>query len=139
DSAVFGQKDYQQLLVIRRVQADLHLPVTVVAAPTARDPDGLALSSRNQYLDAAERARAPQLHAALAECAAALRAGKRNFGGLEARGLAALEAAGFRPDYFAIRQAADLGPPEAASRNLVALAAGHLGRTRLIDNLLVDL
>lgn len=139
DIAVFGQKDYQQLLVIRRLQADLHLPVRIVAAPTAREPDGLALSSRNQYLDAAERERAPGLHAALTACAGALGAGERDFARLEREGEAALVTAGFRPDYFAIRNAADLSPPVAASRNLVVLAAGHLGRARLIDNLLVSL
>ena len=139
DSAVFGQKDYQQLLVIRRLQADLHLSVRIVAAPTAREPDGLALSSRNQYLEGAQRATAPGLHRALADCAGALRRGDREFEEMESRGMQALVAAGFRPDYFAIRNAADLSPPTAASRSLVVLAAGHLGRARLIDNLLVDL
>jgi len=139
DSAVFGQKDYQQLVIIRRLQADLHLPVRVVGGPTLREPDGLALSSRNQYLDADGRARAPGLHRALAACVERLRAGERGYGALEKRGLADLVAAGFRPDYFAIRNAADLGPPAAASRSLAVLAAGHLGRARLIDNLLVDL
>ncbi len=139
DSAVFGQKDYQQLLVIRRLQADLHLPVKIVAAPTAREPDGLALSSRNQYLDDAQRATAPGLHRALADCAEALRRGSREFEVLESRGMAGLVAAGFRPDYFTIRNAADLGTPAATTRNLAVLAAGHLGRARLIDNLLVDL
>lgn len=138
DSAVFGQKDYQQLLVIRRLQQDLHVPVQIIAAPTAREPDGLALSSRNQYLDAAERLRAPGLHRTLVDCAGSLRQGSRAFDELEARGMAGLAAAGFRPDYFAIRNAADLTPPTGASRNLVVLAAGHLGRARLIDNLLVD-
>jgi pantoate--beta-alanine ligase len=139
DSAVFGQKDYQQLLVIRRLQADLHVPVKIVAAPTAREPDGLALSSRNQYLDGAQRATAPGLHRALADCADELQRGSRKLEALESRGMAGLVAAGFRPDYFAIRNAADLGAPTTASRNLVVLAAGHLGRARLIDNVLVDL
>lgn len=139
DSAVFGQKDYQQILVIRRLQADLHLPVNIAVAPTAREPDGLALSSRNQYLDAAQRATAPGLHRALAACVEALRQGRRDFAALEATGAASLVAAGFRPDYFAIRNAADLSPPTAESRELVVLAAGHLGRARLIDNLLVAL
>jgi pantoate--beta-alanine ligase len=139
DSAVFGQKDYQQLLVIRRIQADLNMPVKIVAAATARQPDGLALSSRNQYLDDAQRATAPGLHRALEDCAASLRQGSREFAGLEQRGMAGLVAAGFRPDYFAIRNADDLSPPAASSRRLVVLAAGHLGRARLIDNVLVDL
>ncbi len=139
DTAVFGQKDYQQLLVIRRLQADLHLPVKIVAGPTAREPDGLALSSRNQYLDAGGRAQAPGLHRTLSTCARLLRQGGRKFAALENRGMADLVGAGFRPDYFAIRNSADLSPPTVTSRNLVVLAAGHLGRARLIDNLLVDL
>ena len=138
DVAVFGQKDYQQLLVIRRLQSDLHLPVEIVAAPTAREPDGLALSSRNQYLEPAERAKAPAMQAALARCAEALRKGEKDFDLLEQKGLAELAAAGFRPDYFAIRDAADLSTPVKTSRKLVILAAGHLGRARLIDNALVD-
>jgi len=138
DSAVFGLKDYQQLLVIRRLQADLHLPVRIVAAPTAREQDGLALSSRNQYLDAAERTRAPALHAALRRCAESLKDGEKDLAMLEQRGMADLVVAGFRPDYFAIREAGDLRPPGKASRKLVVLAAGHLGRARLIDNVLVD-
>lgn len=138
DAAVFGQKDYQQLLVIRRLQADLHIPVRIVPAPTVREPDGLALSSRNQYLDAAERARAPALHGALARCADALRNGAADLAALEKAGLAELAGAGFRPDYFAIRAAADLALPLPATRQLVVLAAAHLGRARLIDNVLVD-
>lgn len=139
DNAIFGQKDYQQLLVIRRLQADLHLPVKIVVAPTVREGDGLALSSRNQFLETAERARAPGLHAALARCADELRKGAKDFAGLEKQGMADLGAAGFRPDYFTVRHATDLGLPTAATRQLVVLAAGRLGRARLIDNLLVDL
>lgn len=139
DSAVFGQKDYQQLVIIRRLQADLHLPIRIVAAPTMREADGLALSSRNQYLAAEDRARAPGLHRALAHCAENLAAGKRSFAALEKKGLAELVAAGFRPDYFAIRNAADLGAATAASSELVVMAAAQLGRARLIDNLLVNL
>lgn len=138
-TAVFGQKDYQQVAIIRRLQADLSLPIKIVVAPTARESDGLALSSRNQYLDADGRACAPGLRRALAACAARLRAGERAFATLEKRGLAELVTAGFRPDYFAIRNAADLSPATATSRNLVVLAAGRVGRARLIDNALVDL
>ncbi len=139
DSAVFGQKDYQQLLVIRRLQVDLHLTVKVVVGPTLREPDGLALSSRNQYLDADGRARAPGLHRALGTCAERLRKGDRAFGALEKRGRADLVNDGFLPDYFSIRNAADLSPPNSSSRNLVVMAAAHLDRARLIDNELVDL
>jgi len=139
DTAVFGQKDYQQVAIIRRLQADLCLPIRIVVAPTARDPDGLALSSRNQYLDADGRARAPGMHQALLACTARLRDGERAFTTLEKRGMADLATAGFRPDYFAIRNAADLGAPTATSQKLVVLAAGHLGRARLIDNVLIEL
>jgi pantoate--beta-alanine ligase len=137
--AVFGQKDYQQLLIIRRLQADLHLPIQIVAGSTTREADGLALSSRNEYLTAGDRPRAARLHRALADCAALLATGKRSFRALEKKGTADLVAVGFRPDYFAIRNAADLSAASAASRSLVVMAAAHLGRARLIDNLLVDL
>jgi pantoate--beta-alanine ligase len=139
DTAVFGQKDYQQVAIIRRLQADLCLPIRIVVAPTARDPDGLALSSRNQYLDADGRVRAPGMYRALVACTTRLRDGEKEFSALEKSGVGDLAAAGFRPDYFAIRNAADLSSPTATSRQLVVLAAGHLGRARLIDNVLVDL
>lgn len=139
DCAVFGQKDYQQLVIIRRLQADLHLPIRIVAGPTLREADGLARSSRNQYLATDERSRAAGLHRVLVACAAQLGAGKRSFAALEKKGKAGLVAAGFHPDYFAIRNAADLSPASAESRNLVVMAAARLGRARLIDNLLVDL
>jgi pantoate--beta-alanine ligase len=139
DAAVFGQKDYQQVAIIRRLQADLSLPIRIVGAPTAREPDGLALSSRNQYLDADGRARAPGLHRAIDACVVRLLAGERAFDALEKRGMADLVNAGFSPDYFAIRNAGDLSPATATSRSLVVLAAGRIGRARLIDNISVDL
>jgi pantoate--beta-alanine ligase len=137
DVAVFGEKDFQQLAVIRRMVADLHFRVRIVGAPTVREPDGLALSSRNQYLTAAERGIAPQLHAALAACAAALEAGRRDFTALESGAMARLAAAGFRPDYVAIRRIDGLVEPSAGDAGLVALAAATLGRARLIDNILL--
>jgi pantoate--beta-alanine ligase len=138
--AVFGQKDYQQLVIIRRMVADLHIPVQVIAGRTQREKDGLALSSRNQYLTDAERQRAPELHRALDRCRKLLADGARDFEGLEAKGRRAMQTAGFAPDYFVIRRAGDLGRPEAADhRRLVVMAAGTLGRARLIDNLLVKL
>ncbi len=137
DVAVFGRKDYQQLVIIRRMAADLHFPVRVIAGTTRRERDGLALSSRNQYLSARERAHAPALHAALSRCREALRRGRRDFAALEADGLAALRVAGMKPDYFAIRRAADLAAPERGDRALVVLAAAYLGRARLIDNVRV--
>lgn len=137
--AVFGQKDYQQLVIIRRMVEDLHFPVEVLAAPTQRDADGLALSSRNQYLDAGQRSQAPALHQALASCRERILAGERDYAILEADALAELRRAGFRPDYFTVRDAADLDVPRAESRELVVLSAGRLGMARLIDNVLVDL
>ncbi|HTY50308.1 MAG TPA: pantoate--beta-alanine ligase [Steroidobacteraceae bacterium] len=135
--AVFGEKDFQQLVVIRRMVADLCMPVELVGAPTVRDADGLALSSRNQYLTAQERTRAPLIHQCLQEARAALLAGAQDIPAIERAGLSRLAAAGLRPDYFTVRQAASLEPPEAHSRDLVVLAAARLGRPRLIDNLRV--
>jgi pantoate--beta-alanine ligase len=137
DVALFGEKDYQQLLVIRRMVADLHLPVEVVGVATEREPDGLALSSRNQYLSADERQRAPEMHATLREVIDKLREGRRDFAALSYAGIKRLEAAGFQPQYLEIR-APDLQPPVAAAQAFVVLAAAYLGRTRLIDNLKVS-
>jgi pantoate--beta-alanine ligase len=132
--AVFGEKDYQQLTIIRRMVEDLCMPVTIVPAPTVRESDGLALSSRNQYLSAAERQIAPRLYQELARAAERLQAGESDMAGLERRASAALDAAGLRPDYFSVRRR-DLATPDAATRELVILAAVRLGRARLIDNI----
>ena len=137
DVAVFGEKDYQQLTIIRRMVDDLCMPVEIIAAPTVRDADGLAMSSRNQYLTAEERALAPTLHATLAAAAARARATDADFAGIERAGFTALERAGFRPDYFSVREAADLSTPSDASRELVVLTAARLGKARLIDNVRV--
>lgn len=135
DLAVFGEKDYQQLLVIRRMVEDLDFPVAIVGAPVCREPDGLAMSSRNQYLTAEERARAPLLYRTLCRLGEALQAGRRDFAALEAEGVQALAEAGFRPDYLSIRRP-DLEPPTAADQAFRLLAAAWLGeRTRLIDNI----
>jgi pantoate--beta-alanine ligase len=133
DYAVFGEKDYQQLLVVRRFVRDLDIPVEVVGAPTVREADGLALSSRNAYLSPEERARAPALHRALAEGAAALASGAAAAPTLDAV-RARLATAGFAPlDYVELRDAETLGAP-APGRPARLLAAAWLGRTRLIDN-----
>jgi pantoate--beta-alanine ligase len=137
DVAVFGEKDFQQLTVIRRMVADLCMAVQIVGAPTVRDADGLAMSSRNQYLTPAERALAPQLYATLQAAAQRLRAGDGDFAGIEHAGLTALQSAGLRPDYFAVRQAADLHAPAAGARALVVLTAARLSKARLIDNVQV--
>jgi len=136
DAAVFGEKDFQQLAVIRRMVADLCLPVAVIGAATLREADGLAMSSRNQYLSAAERGVAPLLHRLLQAARQRLLAGAAEQT-VEAEGLAALSAAGFRPDYFAVRDARDLHPAQAHTRELVVLVAARLGKARLIDNLRV--
>ena len=136
DVAIFGEKDYQQLQLIRRLARDLDLRLEVLGAPTARAPDGLALSSRNAYLTRAEREIAPRLHQILSETALALGAGEA-VSAVEARALAALPKAGFqRVDYLEVRGADDLarqgpGPVDGPAR---VLAAAWLGKTRLIDN-----
>ena len=135
DVAVFGEKDFQQLTIIRRMAADLCMPITVIAAPTVRDPDGLAMSSRNQYLTDEERSKAPVIHQTLLAAVERLRAGDRDFTAIERNGLEVLVASGFRPDYFAVRRADDLSAPQADAQHLVVLTAARLGRARLIDNL----
>lgn len=137
DVAVFGEKDFQQLTVIRRMVADLCMPVEVIGAPTLRDADGLAMSSRNQYLTAQERALAATIYATLQAAASRLAGGDAELASIERSGVQALEHAGFRPDYFAVREAPDLNPPRPGARNLVVLTAARLGRARLIDNVQV--
>lgn len=138
DLAVFGEKDYQQLQVIRRMTLDLHLPIEILGHPTVREDNGLAMSSRNQYLSAGERARAGAIHRRLSETAAALRQGRRDHAALEARARAQLNADGFDVQYFEIR-APDLTSPAENAAAWVILAAAVLGKTRLIDNLFVSM
>jgi len=137
--AVFGKKDYQQLMVIRRMVEQFALPVRIVAGETSRAGDGLALSSRNGYLGATERAESVQLSLALQAMREAVLAGERDIAGIERRAADALAARGWAPDYLTLRRRADLLPPSpedlAAGTPLVALAAAKLGTTRLIDNL----
>lgn len=124
--AVFGKKDYQQLMIVRAMARQFNLPVEIVAGETVREPDGLALSSRNAYLSAAERAEAPRLHRVLQKVAS----------GLDCEQAAReLVAAGWKPDYVEVRRRKDLGPPQPGERELVVLGAARLGGTRLIDNL----
>jgi pantoate--beta-alanine ligase len=134
DVAVFGEKDYQQLLLIRRMTTDLGFPIDIVGAPTAREPDGLALSSRNQYLSPDERQQAGAIWRALQQTASAVAAGGDIRQHTELARLA-LEAQGFRPDYIEVRSDRDLQPARPDDRDLVVLAAAWLGRARLIDNL----
>lgn len=135
-TALFGRKDYQQLAIIRRMVADLDWPIDIEAVDTVREPDGLALSSRNQYLGEAERQLAPRLFQTLQQLAGRIRAGERDYAVLGREGMEALSAAGFRPDYVEVLDADSLEAP-AEGRPLVVLAAAWLGQTRLIDNLSV--
>ena len=137
DLAVFGEKDFQQLQVIRLMTLDLSLPVAVHGLATVREADGLAMSSRNGYLTAEERARAPALYQTLRRCAERLRQGQ-DIATVEGQAGEEIAAAGFGPDYFSVRRAADLALPQAGDRELVVLAAARLGRARLIDNLRVE-
>jgi pantoate--beta-alanine ligase len=131
--AVFGKKDYQQLMVIRSMVRQMALPIDIVAGETTRAPDGLALSSRNGYLSAEERIEALALSRELKGIAATVKQGQQNFAALETHSFEALRSRGWRPDYVAIRRRADLAEPRDGSP-LVVLAAARLGATRLIDN-----
>jgi pantoate--beta-alanine ligase len=134
DAAFFGEKDYQQLLVVRRMARDLNLPVEIVGVPTVREPDGLALSSRNVYLSADERRVAPQLYRAMREAAAGI--GQRTPpASALARAILTLGEAGFQVEYIELRDAETLAPVDALTKPARLLVAAHLGRTRLIDNI----
>lgn len=134
-AAVFGKKDYQQLHVIRQLTAQLNLPITIVGGETVRAPDGLALSSRNQYLGQAERAEAAFLHQTLDGMRRAILDGAQDFAALERQATQALAERGWQVEYTAVRSQATLMPPSGNERELVVLAAARLGATRLIDNL----
>lgn len=135
DVALFGEKDYQQLLVIRRMVRDQALPVDIIAVPTVREQDGLALSSRNSYLTADERQQAPRLYQVLTQVKGRIEQGASDFHALENDALMALQQGGLRPEYVSVRRAHDLAPPGPADADLVILAAAWLGKARLIDNL----
>lgn len=139
DHAVFGCKDYQQLTIIKQMVADLFLPVTVLGVPIVRESDGLALSSRNQYLTAEQRAIAPQLYRTLQTVAERVQHGEHDLTMLEQFACERLQQQGFIPDYINICDPVTLAPAELASTNrVVILAAAKLGQTRLIDNLIVS-
>ena len=135
--AVFGKKDYQQLMIVRQMCQQFALPTDIVAAETVRDTDGLALSSRNRYLTETERAEAPMLAHTLARVREAVLRGRRDFAAIEREAIEALAARGWQPDYVAVRKRSDLIAPAAHELEapLVVLAAAKLGATRLIDNL----
>ena len=137
DIAIFGEKDYQQLLVVKRLVKDLDFPLSIIAAPTVREADGLAMSSRNVYLEEAERAVAPQLYAVLSDMSADLADGREVEETMQ-QGAARLENAGFRLDYLEVRDSETLIPVEDRVEDTArVLAAVYLGRIRLIDNVAV--
>ncbi len=134
DLAVLGEKDFQQLTIIRRVIADLCMPIEIVGAPTTREADGLAMSSRNRYLTAQDRATAPAIYKALEVARQQLQSGSRDFAAIERMGSDALIVAGFKLDYFSVRDAANLQAPTTATQEFVVLTAARIGKARLIDN-----
>ena len=139
DLAIFGQKDYQQLAVIRAMVQELNMPVQIISEPTVRAEDGLALSSRNGYLSEEQRAIAPALHQHLNAMSQAITAGERRYCALINQHLEQIQALGFRPDYLEVRHALTLLPAQASDRDVVILVAAFLGNTRLIDNVHLNL
>ncbi len=139
DTAVFGEKDYQQLLVIKRMVSDLCIPVDIQSLPTVREEDGLAMSSRNNYLNEEQRRIAPELYKQLQKIADQLRAGETDYPTLEHAGMDELKQFGFEPEYLSVRRRHDLQLPSTGTppEELIILAAARLGKTRLIDNLQV--
>ena len=138
DSAIFGRKDFQQLTLIRRMVRDLSMPVSILDVATARAEDGLALSSRNHYLSVDERTKAPALYRTLNQAAEQIQEGGADLSAISKQALTNLEGSGFQPDYFEIRHRHTLQEPLVDDRELVILAAAWMGKTRLIDNLVVD-
>ena len=137
DLAVFGQKDYQQQLVIRHMSQDLNLPVAIITGATVREKDGLAMSSRNQYLSESERSTAPVLYEVLSSVGKDIQNGRRDFESLESESVERLTDAGLDVDYFSVRRAQNLEIPDRDCDELVVLAAARLGDARLIDNTVV--
>ncbi len=138
DTAVFGEKDYQQLVLIRRLVTDMCLPIKILGGTTVRESDGLAMSSRNRYLNEKERRTAPALYQALRATEKQLQAGEMDFGALETAGRHALEGAGFIVDYYTIRCRADLREIRTECQDMVVLATASLGNTRLIDSIAIE-
>ncbi len=135
DVAVFGKKDYQQLMIVRNMATQLNLPLSIVGGETVREEDGLAMSSRNNNLTAAERAEAPRLNSELVAIRDAARGGRADFTAMGEKAMRRMTAAQWIPDYISVRRRADLAPATAADSELVVLGAARLGATRLIDSL----
>ena len=134
DVAVFGQKDYQQQLVVRRLVEDLSLPIEIVTGPIVRQPDGLARSSLNSNVSVEERRVAPTLYQQLQKVGLALQAGERDFDDMERQAISGLQTVGIDPEYFTIRRSEDLTVPDTHCVEFVVLTAAHFGKVRLIDN-----
>ena len=139
DLACFGEKDYQQLAILRRMSEDLFFPVEIIGVPTAREEDGLAMSSRNRYLADSERSLAPELYRHLQDARQAILDGERDYQGLADRMAASLDSQGLATEYFTIAETRTLAPASPESRELVIAAAARLGATRLIDNIPVTI
>ncbi len=135
DAAFFGEKDYQQLAIIRTMARDLNMPVVIKSVSTVRESDGLAMSSRNGYLTPEQRQIAPKLYQTLCQARAGLQAGQKPYASIEQEAIVNLQKAGFQVDYFTICRASDLLPAGQDDRNMIILAAAKLGNTRLIDNI----
>ncbi len=136
DMAIFGEKDYQQLLVIRSLVKNLNLPIEIIGSSTVREDDGLAMSSRNQYLTESERRQAPLLHECISEVAKSIENGDKDYGKLEREAISTLKEAGFKPEYLSICDAETLKVP--VNQKLIVIAATWLGKARLIDNVAVQ-
>lgn len=134
-AAVFGNKDFQQLFIVREMVRQLNLPIAIIGGDTVREEDGLAMSSRNGYLKPAERAEAPRLQRALRQVVQAVQGGRSDYAAIETQTAQYLTQLGWIVDYIAVRSAATLLPPTVGERDLVALGAARLGKTRLIDNI----
>jgi pantoate--beta-alanine ligase len=139
DIAIFGEKDYQQLLLIKKMVADLNMPIKIRGLPTFREPSGLAMSSRNQYLTQQQRKQASTLYQLLNEIKASLEAGNTDYAHLEKQAINTLTQLGFEPDYVEIRHAGNLEPASTSDKALRILVAARLGKARLIDNIACDL
>jgi len=139
DVAIFGEKDFQQLMVIRRMTEDLFLPVEVLGAPIARAQSGLALSSRNGYLTEEELATAPTLNSTISQTIAQISSGRRDYTAMQEEAQEILEQSGFKRDYYSICNRINLQPASPEDTQLVIVAAAYLGKARLIDNMVIDL
>jgi len=139
DVAIFGEKDFQQLMLIRKMVVDLNMPIEVIGLPTVREPDGLAMSSRNGYLTIEERQQAPVFYNELRELAKTLREGVNDFQILQQSAIIKLDAVGFKSDYIEVRRVKDLKVAEKEDRELVVLGSAWLGKARLIDNVVISI